>query len=195
MKFERICVFCGSASGTRIEYARATVELGQELISRGYGLIYGGGSVGLMGDIAIAVSSGGGKVTGIIPKSLEPVEISGHSVGDVVIVKDMHERKARMFKDSDAFIALPGGFGTLEELLEVITWRQLGHHDKPIGCLNVAGYFDLFLSFLETAVDEGFISSSAKKLLITARTPVELLDKMEKSAENLRESRCALVKN
>ena len=178
MHFNRVCVFCGSSRGNGT-FAVAANELGKELLSRGAGLVYGGGSVGLMGEIAKTVSSGGGDVLGIIPLALEPVELSGQSVGEVVVVRDMHERKQLMADMSDTFVALPGGFGTLEELFEVITWSQLGLHNKPIGCLNVGGYFDLLLSFLDHSVEEGFINEKARNIIITAKTSAELLNAME----------------
>ncbi|KAL2933191.1 Cytokinin riboside 5'-monophosphate phosphoribohydrolase LOG4 [Bienertia sinuspersici] len=130
-KFRRICVFCGSSQGKKPSYQEAATELGKELVSRNIDLVYGGGSIGLMGLVSQAVHSGGRHVIGVIPKTLMPREITGETVGEVKAVADMHQRKAEMARHSDAFIALPGGYGTLEELLEVITWAQLGIHDKP----------------------------------------------------------------
>jgi uncharacterized protein (TIGR00730 family) len=179
-----VCVFCGSSSGTQPEYAEAAVELGKALVRRGYGLVYGGGSVGLMGRVSKAVFESGGDVVGVIPTALEPKEISGESVGEVVVVKDMHERKALMATKSEAFVAMPGGFGTLEELFEVITWHQLGYHDKPVGLLNTGGYFDQLLSFIDHSVEQGFISPNARKILKSAATPAELLDAMEQDIVN-----------
>nr|KYP68543.1 UPF0717 protein At5g11950 family [Cajanus cajan] len=130
-RFKRICVFCGSSPGNKSTYKDAAIELGKELVSRNIDLVYGGGSIGLMGLVSQAVYDGGRHVIGVIPKTLMPREITGETVGEVMAVADMHQRKAEMARHSDAFIALPGGYGTLEELLEVITWAQLGIHDKP----------------------------------------------------------------
>ncbi|CAN1217612.1 Cytokinin riboside 5'-monophosphate phosphoribohydrolase LOG8 [Linum perenne] len=131
-QFKRICVFCGSNSGNRQVFSEAAVQLGDELVKRKIDLVYGGGSVGLMGLISQKVHDGGCHVLGVIPKALMPIEISGEPVGEVRTVADMHERKAAMAKEADAFIALPGGYGTMEELLEMITWSQLGIHKKPV---------------------------------------------------------------
>ncbi|GAB2219519.1 hypothetical protein Droror1_Dr00007155 [Drosera rotundifolia] len=131
-RFNSVCVFCGSSSGKRDSYRDAAIELGQELVARGVGLVYGGGSIGLMGLVSQTVHRGGGHVLGIIPRSLMGKEITGETVGEVRPVSNMHQRKAEMARHSDCFIALPGGYGTLEELLEVITWAQLGIHDKPV---------------------------------------------------------------
>ncbi|XP_038975586.1 probable cytokinin riboside 5'-monophosphate phosphoribohydrolase LOG4 isoform X2 [Phoenix dactylifera] len=131
-KFRRICVFCGSRSGNRTSFSDATLDLGKQLVQRKIDLVYGGGSAGLMGLISQTVYNGGCHVLGIIPKALLPHEISGETIGVVKIVADMHERKSEMAKHADAFIALPGGYGTMEELLEIIAWSQLGIHDKPL---------------------------------------------------------------
>uniref|UniRef100_A0ACD5UDF4 Uncharacterized protein n=1 Tax=Avena sativa TaxID=4498 RepID=A0ACD5UDF4_AVESA len=178
-RFRRICVFCGSSKGKKMSYQDAAVELGEELVARNIDLVYGGGSVGLMGLVSQAVYSGGRHVIGVIPKTLMPREITGETVGEVKQVADMHQRKAEMARQSDAFIALPGGYGTLEELLEVITWAQLGIHDKPVGLLNVDGYYNALLSFIDTAVEEGFIKPTARHIIVLAPTPSELLDKLE----------------
>ncbi|XVE59083.1 hypothetical protein DITRI_Ditri05aG0016500 [Diplodiscus trichospermus] len=178
-KFKRICVFCGSSPGKKSSYREATTELGRELVSRNIDLVYGGGSIGLMGLISQAVFDGGRHVIGVIPKTLMPREITGETVGEVKAVADMHQRKAEMARQSDAFIALPGGYGTLEELLEVITWAQLGIHDKPVGLLNVDGYYNSLLSFIDKAVEEGFISPNARHIIVSAPTAKELVKKME----------------
>jgi len=219
-RFRRICVFCGSSQGKKKTYQDAAVELGQELVSRNIDLVYGGGSVGLMGLVSRAVYNGGRHVIGVIPKTLMPREITGETVGEVKAVADMHQRKAEMARQSDAFIALPGGYGTLEELLEVIAWAQLGIHDKPVllasyslsathllkihvvvrttvvknvfttvlgavlqlqqvGLLNVDGYYNSLLSFIDKAVEEEFISPTARHIIVLAPTPKELLDKLE----------------
>ena len=162
--FSSVCVFCGSKTGNRSSFVEAAELLGEELVRRGVGLVYGGGGVGLMGKVSGTVFRKGGKVLGVIPVALQPVELSGESVGEVRVVADMHERKALMAKEADAFIALPGGFGTLEELLEVITWQQLGYHTKPIGCLNIDGYFDLLLAFIDKSVQSGFITQEAREI-------------------------------
>ncbi|KAG0484531.1 hypothetical protein HPP92_008610 [Vanilla planifolia] len=178
-KFNRICVFCGSSQGKKKGYQDAAIELGQELVCRSIDLVYGGGSVGLMGLVSQAVYDGGRHVIGVIPKTLMLREITGETVGEVKAVADMHQRKAEMARQSDAFIALPGGYGTLEELLEVITWAQLGIHDKPVGLLNVDGYYNSLLSFIDKAVEEGFINPSARHIIVSARTAKELVKKLE----------------
>ncbi|CAN1142969.1 Cytokinin riboside 5'-monophosphate phosphoribohydrolase LOG3 [Linum perenne] len=148
-------------------------------VSRNIDLVYGGGSIGLMGLVSQAVHDGGRHVIGVIPKTLMPRELTGETVGEVKAVAGMHQRKAEMAKHSDAFIALPGGYGTLEELLEVITWAQLGIHDKPVGLLNVDGYYNALLSFIDKAVEEEFISPSARYIIVSAPTAKELVKKLE----------------
>ncbi|MCD9560419.1 Cytokinin riboside 5'-monophosphate phosphoribohydrolase log1 [Datura stramonium] len=148
-------------------------------VERNIDLVYGGGSVGLMGLVSQSVFNGGRHVLGVIPKTLMPREITGESVGEVRAVSGMHQRKAEMARQADAFIALPGGYGTLEELLEVITWAQLGIHDKPVGLLNVDGYYNSLLSFIDKAVDEGFVTPSARHIIISAPTAQELMSKLE----------------
>nr|CAD1843669.1 unnamed protein product [Ananas comosus var. bracteatus] len=157
-RFKRICVFCGSSQGKKKSYQDAAVELGKELVSRNIDLVYGGESYS---------------------KTLMPREITGETVGEVKAVADMHQRKAEMARRSDAFIALPGGYGTLEELLEVITWAQLGIHDKPVGLLNVDGYYNSLLCFIDKAVEDGFISPSARHIIVLAPTAKELVKKLE----------------
>lgn len=178
-RFKNVCVFCGSSPGKKSSYQDAAVELGKELVSRNIDLVYGGGSVGLMGLVSQAVHEGGRHVLGVIPKTLMPREITGEPVGEVKAVADMHQRKAEMARQSDAFIALPGGYGTLEELLEVITWAQLGIHDKPVGLLNVDGYYNSLLSFIDQAVEEGFINPTARHIIVSAPTARELVKKLE----------------
>ncbi|MED6174822.1 Cytokinin riboside 5'-monophosphate phosphoribohydrolase log3 [Stylosanthes scabra] len=178
-KFKRICVFCGSSPGKKTTYQDAAIQLANELVSRNIDLVYGGGSIGLMGLVSQAVHHGGRHVIGVIPKTLMPRELTGETVGEVKAVADMHQRKAEMAKHSDAFIALPGGYGTLEELLEVITWAQLGIHDKPVGLVNVDGYFNSLLSFIDKAVEEGFISPNARHIIVSAPTAKELVKKLE----------------
>jgi len=159
-------------------YVDAAENLGLEFTKRNIALIYGGGSIGLMGRIANAVHNGGGKVLGVIPAALEPEAISGITPGRVVVTSDMHERKAIMAANSDGFVALPGGFGTLEELFEIITWRQLGEHAKPVGLLNVSGFFDSLLAFLQEVVDAGFISTAVLSNLLIDSDAARLLDRM-----------------
>ncbi|CAN4093964.1 unnamed protein product [Withania somnifera] len=178
-RFKRICVFCGSSPGKKHSYQLAAIQLGNQLVERNIDLVYGGGSVGLMGLVSQSVFNGGRHVLGVIPKTLMPREITGESIGEVRAVSGMHQRKAEMARQADAFIALPGGYGTLEELLEVITWAQLGIHDKPVGLLNVDGYYNSLLSFIDKAVDEGFVTPSARHIIISAPTAQELMSKLE----------------
>ncbi|EXC57041.1 hypothetical protein L484_000785 [Morus notabilis] len=178
-KFTRICVFCGSNAGHRKVFSDAALELGNELVQRKIDLVYGGGSVGLMGLISQTVYDGGCHVLGVIPKALMPLEISGETVGEVRTVSDMHERKASMAREADAFIALPGGYGTMEELLEMITWAQLGIHKKPVGLLNVDGYYNSLLALFDNGVKEGFIKPGARQIVISAPTAKELMTKLE----------------
>ncbi|KAJ9550203.1 hypothetical protein OSB04_014248 [Centaurea solstitialis] len=173
-RFKRVCVFCGSSSGKRDVYGDAAIELAQELVAKRLDLVYGGGSIGLMGLVSQAVHCGGGHVLGIIPRALMGKEKTGESIGEVKAVADMHERKAEMARNSDCFIALPGGYGTLEELLEVITWAQLGIHDKPVGLLNVDGYYNYLLTFIDKAVDDGFIKPSQRHIFVSAPTAKNL---------------------
>ena len=171
----RICVFCGSQAGANDLYRQTATDMGQLLALRGYGLVYGGGHVGLMGVIADAVLASGGEVIGVIPESMVARELAHTGVTRLDVVPGMHERKARMAALADAFIALPGGYGTLEELFEVITWAQIGLHRKPIGLLNVAGYFDALKALVEHAITEGFIRSEHRRLLTIADDPPTLL--------------------
>ncbi|KAL2537852.1 Cytokinin riboside 5'-monophosphate phosphoribohydrolase LOG5 [Forsythia ovata] len=181
-RFKRVCVFCGSSSGKRESYREAALELGQELLARNLDLVYGGGSFGLMGLVSQAVHHGGGHVMGIIPRPLVGKESTGETIGEVKMVADMHQRKAEMARNSDCFIALPGGYGTLEELLEVITWAQLGIHDKPVGLLNVDGYYNYLLTFIDKAVDDGFIKPSQRHIFISAPNAKEIVQKLEEYA-------------
>lgn len=174
-----VCVFCGSSLGTREGYLEAARQLGVAIARREQRLVYGGGSIGLMGEVARSAYANGGKVLGIIPEALVGVELCGSPVDEEMVVKDMHERKAAMQKNCDAFVALPGGFGTMEELLEMVTWQQLGYHTKPIGLLDCEGFFDLFLKFLDHMVAEGFVREEARKIVVHGTTPDELLDKLE----------------
>lgn len=170
-----ICVFCGSQPGNNGLYRQAARDLGQLLVRSGYGLVYGGGHVGLMGVIADAVLASGGEVIGVIPEAMMARELAHTGVTQLQVVSGMHERKARMAALAQAFIALPGGYGTFEELFEVITWAQLGLHRKPIGLLNVAGYFSALTALVEHAIAEGFIRPEHRRLLRSADDPVTLL--------------------
>jgi len=176
---KRICVFCGSSPGARLEYAQAARQLGQALASRDLGLVYGGGRVGVMGAIAYAVLEAGGEVTGVIPAGLFDEEVAFTELADLRVVPSMHDRKALMVELSDAFIALPGGLGTFEEFLEVLTWAQLGLHQKPCGLLNVCQYYGCMMSFLDHAVSEQFIQSAHRSMVLVDESPDALLDKSE----------------
>ena len=176
-EMQRICVFCGSSSGARPAYVRAARLLAAELVQRKIGLVYGGGQVGLMGTLADAALSQGGQVIGVIPGPLASKELAHPRLTEMRVVGSMHERKATMASLVDGFIALPGGLGTLEETLEILTWAQLGIHRKPIGILNVEGYYDGLLRFLSHAVREEFVRPEYFALLLFGDTPAELLDK------------------
>jgi len=171
----RVCVFCGSSSGLRRSYADAARALGNVLLLRRIGLVYGGGNVGLMGTIADAVVRGGGEVIGVIPEALVERELAHGEVSQMIVVRSMHERKAKMAELSDAFIAMPGGFGTFEEFCEIITWAQLGMHRKPCGILNVDGYYDPLLTLFDRSVSEGFVHPSNRRLVLEETDPDRLL--------------------
>ncbi len=174
----RIGVFCGSSAGARAEYSEAARELGRLLAERGMGLVYGGASVGLMGVLAEAALAGGGEVIGVIPGALRDRELAHPRLTDLRIVETMHERKALMSELSDAFIALPGGAGTLDELFEIWTWAQLGLHRKPIGLLDVCGYYRALEAFLDQAVREQFLQSRYRAMLLVASRVPELLERL-----------------
>jgi hypothetical protein len=175
----KICVFTGSRHGALSEYADAAKALGRELVTRGYGLVYGGGNVGLMTVIADQVLEHGGHVTGVIPDSLVSKEVAHQGLSDLRVVQSMHERKALMAELSDGFIAMPGGIGTMEEFFEVLSWAQLGLHDKPCGLLNVAGYYDPLIQFLDHAVFDDFLKPKHRALLIVEKEPAKLLGRFE----------------
>lgn len=175
----RICVFTGSSEGRRSSYRAGAVELGATLVARGFDLVYGGARVGLMGAVADAVLAAGGQVIGVIPEALVAREVAHTGLTDLRVVASMHERKALMAELSDGFIAMPGGWGTFEELFEVLTWAQLGLHRNPVGLLNVEGYFDPLLAFLRHAVTEQFVRTEFDHLLRVADSPIELLDRFE----------------
>jgi uncharacterized protein (TIGR00730 family) len=174
----KLCVFCGSKSGDREIYAHNTRRLGKVMAQRGLGLIYGGGHIGLMGILADAVLAGGGEAIGVIPKGMMDAELAHTKLTQLHIVDTMHQRKAMMADLADGFAALPGGFGTADELFEILTWAQLRYHAKPVGLLNVAGFFDPLLAWLDRAVEEGFLKPKHRKLLIDASEPEELLDRI-----------------
>jgi uncharacterized protein (TIGR00730 family) len=171
----RICVFAGSSPGARPEYAIAAQELGRALVARRIGVVYGGARVGLMGAVADAVLAGGGPVTGVIPEGLVTKEIAHDGLTELRVVSSMHERKAMMNDLADGFIALPGGWGTLEEFFEVLTWAQLGLHRKPCGLLNAHGYFDQLLSFIDHSVEERFVPRPHRSMVLVASSPDDLL--------------------
>ncbi len=173
---KRICVFAGSNSGSRADYLAAARELGRVLVQRNIGLVYGGARVGLMGALADAVMTAGGHVTGVIPEALVAKEVAHEGLSELRIVASMHARKALMVELSNGFIALPGGWGTLEEFLEILTWGQLGLHQKPCGLLNVRGFFDGLLSFVDHGIDECFVRRENRSLILVSRSPNDLLD-------------------
>src|SRR6185295_4721603 len=175
----RLCVFCGSSPGRDPIYLAAAAELGTFLAERRIGLVYGGAAIGLMGTVANAARAAGGEVIGVIPRALVELEVAHAGLADLRVVASMHERKAMMAELSDGFIALPGGLGTLEELFEVLTWGQLGLHQKPCGLLNVQGYFDGLLSFIDRCVDEGFLRLEHRSMVLVSDSPAVLLELLE----------------
>ncbi len=178
MRFQRICVFCGSNLGNRPAYQTAAERLGTLLVERDIELVYGGGNIGLMGVLADTVLRLGGRVTGVIPESLMAREVGHRGLTDLRVVNSMHERKALMSDLSDGFIALPGGFGTLEEFCEVVTWSQLGLQSKPCGLLNIENYYAPLLELFDRAVRQGFLSPLNRQLVLDDEGPGRLLEKM-----------------
>jgi uncharacterized protein (TIGR00730 family) len=176
---KRICVFCGSNTGSKSIYAETAQNLGKLLARNNIGLVYGGGRVGLMGILADSVLAVSGEVIGVIPKGLFAREVAHEGLTELRFVESMHQRKAMMEELSDGFIALPGGYGTCEEFCEMVTWAQLGIHSKPCGVLNIEGFYDSYLSFLDTAVKEGFLRMEHRKLILEDEHPFELLKKMQ----------------
>ena len=172
-----ICVFCGSSHGRSPEYRRTARELGAALAASGITLVFGGGDVGLMGEVSRAVLNGGGRAVGVIPQRIYDMLGRTH-VEETIVARDMHERKAKMYELSDGFIALPGGIGTVEELLETLTWYQLGYHLKPIGILDVNGYYSLMQRFLDHMIREGFLKEEHGRTLLVETDPEKLLDRM-----------------
>ena len=173
----RICVFAGSNAGRRPEYADVARALGIELARRGIGVVYGGASVGLMAEVANAALDAGGDVIGVIPQALTEKEVAHEHLTEMHVTESMHDRKALMLSLSDAFVAIPGGLGTLDEIFEVLTWEQLGLHQKPCGLLNVCGYFDRMIEFLDHVAQERFMTERNRGLLIVAQRTDELLEK------------------
>ena len=177
MSIKRICVYCGSTPGTKPEYLRAAQVLGQLLVTNNIELVYGGADVGLMGEVADTVLAGGGTVTDVITKSFAD-KVSHRGLTKLHVVDSMHTRKQMIFDLSDGFIALPGGLGTLEEIFEQLTWIQLGLHQKPCGILNVSGYYDNLLAFLDYAVSQEFIKQAHRDMILVEQSPDILLDKI-----------------
>lgn len=176
---KNICVYCGSSPGRQPIYVAAAKALGRTLVENNIGLVYGGASVGTMGVIADAVLAAGGEAIGIIPKVLQRKEVVHEGLTKLHLVESMHERKALMAELSDGFIALPGGFGTLEEIFEIITWAQLGMHQKPVGLLNIDGYYDQLTAFLQHTVDEQFVRSTQLEAVLVADKAADLLARMK----------------
>ncbi len=173
-----VCVFCGSSTGTRPEYAESAKRLGVAIARRGLELVYGAGHVGLMGTLADAALASGGRVIGMIPRSLVDRELAHKGLTELHVVETMHARKALMAERADAFLALPGGYGTLDELFEILTWAQLGIHSHPIGLINVAGYFDPLLAWIAGAVEGGLIREKHRAMLLVGDEPEEVLDRV-----------------
>jgi uncharacterized protein (TIGR00730 family) len=175
---KRVCVYCGSSEGRDPRYREAAVRVGRSLAQRGLGLVYGGGGIGLMRVVADAVMDHGGSVIGVIPHGLAAREVAHRGVTEMRVVPSMHARKALMAELADAFLTLPGGFGTFEELFESVTWAQLGIHKKPLGLLNVAGYFDHLVKFVDHAVAQGFVPAAGRSLFVVGDEPEALLDRL-----------------
>ena len=176
---KRICVFCGANLGKKIEYSIAAEQLACELVSREIEIVYGGGRIGLMGVLAEKAIELGGRVIGVIPESLATKEVAHDSISELIVVGSMHQRKAKMAELSDGFISLPGGIGTIEETFEMLTWSQLGFHNKPCGIINVLGFYDKLIEFLNHISEEKFFMDIYRRMLIVETTPSALLDKFE----------------
>lgn len=175
---KRVCVFCGSQAGNDPSYVATARAAAETIVRAGYGIVYGGGSIGLMGIVADAALLSGGEVIGVIPEALARAEVAHEDLTELHVVKTMHERKALMNDLSDAFVALPGGFGTMDELCEMLSWRQLRIHDKPIGLLNQRGYYDALLALFDSMLREGFIGPQTRRLFVDAQSVDELLHRM-----------------
>jgi hypothetical protein len=174
---DRICVYCGSSAGRDPAYVAAAREFGRALADRNVGLVFGGGRVGMMGAVADATLDAGGEAHGVIPEALVEREVAHERLTDLDVVDSMHARKQRMAELADGFVALPGGFGTLEELVEVLTWAQLGFHRDPCGLLNVAGYFEELVAFFDNQVAEGFVRPAHREMLVVSEDAGDLLDR------------------
>jgi uncharacterized protein (TIGR00730 family) len=174
-----LCVFCGSSSGAKPVYAAVARALGRQLAAQGKTLVYGGGGVGLMGELARAALEGGGPVIGVIPHALAGKEIAQEDCTELLLVDTMHERKARMADRADAFVALPGGLGTCDELFEILTWAQLGIHAKPVALLDCEGYFTPLLAWLDRVVEEGFLRPEPRRSILVATTVAELFERLD----------------
>ena len=181
-KHRRIAVYCGSSAGLKPEYAAAAKALGRSLAEREIGLVFGAGRVGLMGVIADAVLEVGGEAIGVIPEKLMDLELAHPGLTELHVVTGMHPRKLMMAELSDAFIAMPGGYGTFEELFEVITWAQLNYHLKPVGLLNVDGYYDGLLTFLDHACQEGFVRKIHRDMVVESADPGKLLERLARTS-------------
>lgn len=175
----KICVYMGSRDGSSPIFKDSAIELGREMVKRGHGLVYGGASSGLMGAVADQFVDAGAETYGVIPEALYELEVAHKGLTELVITTDMHQRKKAMLERADAFIALPGGLGTFEELFEALTWQQLGYHSKPVGLLNVGGFYDQLISFLDKSVESGFISEHHRSSLLVDEDVNALLDKIE----------------
>lgn len=178
IELRRVCVFCGSSPGRSPAFREAAAAFGAALAARGLGLVYGGGNVGLMGVVADAALAGGAEVIGVIPEALVARELAHRGVTELVITRSMHERKATMADRADAFVLLPGGFGSYEEFCEVLTWSQLGLHQKPCGLLDVGGFYRPLLAFFDGAVEAGFVSDAHRRIVLDADEPAALLDQL-----------------
>jgi uncharacterized protein (TIGR00730 family) len=174
---KRICVYCGSNPGANPAYSEAGRLLGHELANRGLGLVYGGAKVGVMGAVAAGMLEKGGSAIGVIPHFFVTKEVAHDGLDELIVVDSMHERKSRMADISDGFIALPGGWGTIEEIFEVLTWAQLGHHHKPCGLLNVDSYYDELAVFLEKAIENKFVKEEFRPMMMMDESPASLLDR------------------
>jgi hypothetical protein len=182
---KHICVFCGANTGSNPLYAQVATEVGRYMAEQHYTLVYGAGNVGLMGVIADAVMAHGGQTTGVIPEFLQKWEVAHDNLDELIITQTMHERKAIMAERADAFVALPGGYGTLDELFEILTWRQLHLHQKPIGLLNVKGYFDPLLQMVDRMKEEGFLQAENHQLILSANTVGDLFAQLSQQAAQL----------
>ena len=175
----KVCVYCGSSSGNDPAYSETAIEMGKTIAKHGLDLVYGGGNIGIMGIVADSVLQSGGRAIGVIPQALAKREIAHESLSELHITTDMHERKCRMAELSDAFVALPGGLGTLEEIFEIWTWAQLGFHKKPIALLNTKGYYSRLLDFLDDAVEDGFIQEAHRHMMVVESDPEELVTQLK----------------